>query len=122
MTARGDIELLKQAENLSRQAIEKRRTSPTVTREFGVAKLLQGDFDERRGDGSGGSAGAALRDVIADHADTLVHCSRPGMALQKIERAIELQPLTPEACISGRPPAPITRSANSRHRSIISAR
>jgi TolB-like protein/DNA-binding SARP family transcriptional activator len=97
LTARGDIELLKQAENLSRQAIEKRSDFADGYREFGVAKLLQGDFDESA-EAMEVAEGLAphYADVIADHADTLVHCSRPSMALQKIERAIELNPLTPD--------------------------
>ncbi|MDM9620582.1 hypothetical protein [Rhizobium sp. S96] len=97
LTARGDIDLLTQAENLAKKAIEKRSDFADGFREFGVAKLLQGAFDE--------SAEAMevaenlaphYADVIADHADTLVHCSRPSMALQKIERAIELNPLSPD--------------------------
>ncbi|MBB3965279.1 hypothetical protein [Rhizobium metallidurans] len=97
LTARGDIELLKQAENLARQAIEKRSDFADGYREFGVAKLLQGDFDESAEAMEVAEALAPhYADVIADHADTLVHCSRPGMALQKIERAIELNPLTPD--------------------------
>jgi TolB-like protein/DNA-binding SARP family transcriptional activator len=97
LTARGDIELLKQAENLSRQAIEKRSDFADGYREFGVAKLLQGAFDESAEAMEVAEALAPqYADVIADHADTLVHCSRPGMALQKIERAIELNPLTPD--------------------------
>ncbi|MBX4876369.1 hypothetical protein HJA87_04425 [Rhizobium bangladeshense] len=97
LTARGDIGLLKTAENSSRQAIEKRSDFADGYREFGVAKLLQGAFDE--------SAEAMevaenlaphYADVIADYADTLVHCSLPAMALKKIERAIELNPLAPD--------------------------
>ncbi|OWV78002.1 hypothetical protein ATY77_29475 [Rhizobium sp. R634] len=97
LTARGDIELLKTAETSSRQAIEKRSDFADGYREFGVAKLLQGAFDD--------SAEAMevaenlaphYADVIADYADTLVHCSLPAMALRKIERAIELNPLAPD--------------------------
>lgn len=36
-------------------------------------------------------------DIIADHADTLVHFSRPDLALQKIERAIQLNPMSPDS-------------------------
>ncbi len=97
LTARGDMELLKSAEEFATKSIEARNDLADGYREFGVAKLLQGAFDE--------SAEAMevaetlsphYADVIADHADTLVHCSRPGMALQKIERAIELNPLSPD--------------------------
>jgi len=97
LTARGDMELLKSAEEFATKSIEARNDLADGYREFGVAKLLQGAFDD--------SAEAMeiaetlsphYADVIADHADTLVHCSRPGMALQKIERAIELNPLSPD--------------------------
>ncbi|WP_349010742.1 hypothetical protein [Rhizobium sp. RCAM05973] len=36
-------------------------------------------------------------DVIADHADTLTHCSRPQLALEKISHAMELNPLSPDS-------------------------
>jgi tetratricopeptide (TPR) repeat protein len=66
-------------------------------RELGVTKLFLGDFDE---------SAAALQlaetlsphyaDVIADHADTLVHASLPAQGLEKIEQAIDLNPLCPD--------------------------
>lgn len=98
LTARGDLDLLKTAEASATRAMEANTEMADGYREFGVAKLLQGAFDE--------SAEAMelaetlsphYADVIADHADTLVHCSRPSMALQKIERAIELNPISPDS-------------------------
>ncbi|MDY6963167.1 MAG: hypothetical protein SV862_14870, partial [Pseudomonadota bacterium] len=35
-------------------------------------------------------------DVAADYADTLVHASEPRRALEKIEKAIDLNPLSPD--------------------------
>ena len=35
-------------------------------------------------------------DVIADYANTLVHASQPAEGLNKIERAIKLNPLSPD--------------------------
>ncbi|THK37141.1 hypothetical protein EHS39_15030 [Ensifer sp. MPMI2T] len=97
LTARGDIDLLKAAETFAAQAMGARADLADGYREFGVAKLLQGAFDESaEAMELAETLGPHYADVIADHADTLVHCSRPAMALQKIERAIELNPLSPD--------------------------
>ncbi|OCP35414.1 hypothetical protein [Ensifer sp. LC163] len=98
LTARGDIELLKSAEVFAMRAIDARRNLADGYREFGVAKLLQGGFDESaEAMELAETLGPHHADIIADHADTLVHCSLPGKALQKIERAIELNPLSPDS-------------------------
>jgi TolB-like protein/Tfp pilus assembly protein PilF len=97
LTARGDIELLQTAESLAKQATETRPDFADGYREFGVAKLLQGAFDESaEAMEVAESLAPHYADVIADYADTLVHCSLPAMALRKIERAIELNPLGPD--------------------------
>ncbi|MBY5440520.1 hypothetical protein [Rhizobium leguminosarum] len=97
LTARGDIELLQTAEVLAKQATETRPDFADGYREFGVAKLLQGAFDESaEAMEVAESLAPHYADVIADYADTLVHCSLPAMALRKIERAIELNPLGPD--------------------------
>ncbi|RUM25658.1 hypothetical protein EFQ99_13035 [Rhizobium vallis] len=97
LTARGDIELLKTAESSAKRATEKRSDFADGYREFGVAKLLQGAFDESaEAMEVAESLAPHYADVIADYADTLVHCSLPAMALRKIERAIELNPLGPD--------------------------
>ncbi|NRP20206.1 hypothetical protein LPJGGPFB_03465 [Ensifer adhaerens] len=98
LTARGDIELLKSAEGFAVRAIDARRNMADGYRELGVAKLLQGAFDESaEAMELAETLGPHYADIIADHADTLVHCSLPGKALQKIERAIELNPLSPDS-------------------------
>lgn len=97
LTARGDVELLKSAEAFASRAIEARSDMSDGYREFGIAKLLQGAFDEStEAMELAEILGPHYADVIADYADTLVHCSRPSMALQKIERAIELNPISPD--------------------------
>ncbi|MBY5533158.1 hypothetical protein HFO42_06075 [Rhizobium leguminosarum] len=97
LTARGDIELLQTAESLAKQATGTRPDFADGYREFGVAKLLQGAFDESaEAMEVAESLAPHYADVIADYADTLVHCSLPAMALRKIERAIELNPLGPD--------------------------
>ncbi|TCN29915.1 DNA-binding SARP family transcriptional activator [Sinorhizobium americanum] len=98
LTARADGELLSLAERHAKDAIERNEVLPTAHREVGVVKLYQGDLDE--------SLAALDRaeqlsphyaDVLYSHADTLVHASRPGEALEKLGHAISLNPLAPDA-------------------------
>ncbi|QKK24060.1 hypothetical protein [Rhizobium hidalgonense] len=97
LTARGDIDLLQLAETFAKQATGMRADFADGYRELGVAKLLQGAFDESaEAMEVAESLAPHYADVIADYADTLVHCSLPAMALRKIERAIELNPLGPD--------------------------
>ncbi|WP_160008850.1 hypothetical protein [Rhizobium sp. 18055] len=97
LTARGDAGLLKQAEGFAAQAIAARGDSADGYREFGFAKLLQGAIDESAEAMEVAEIlGPHYADVIADHADTLVHFSRPEPALRKIEHAIDLNPLSPD--------------------------
>lgn len=97
LTARGDSELLKTAEQRACQAIEIDETSAAGHRELGVIRLYRRDFD--------GSLEALDRaealspqfaNVIASYADTLVQASRPEEGLAKITRGIELNPLCPD--------------------------
>ncbi|MDL2406559.1 hypothetical protein PY650_12980 [Rhizobium calliandrae] len=98
LTARGDINLLKSAEEFAMQAIAARHNMADGYRELGVAKVLQGAIDESlEALELAETLSPHYADVIADHADTLVHFSRPDLALQKIERAIELNPLSPDS-------------------------
>lgn len=97
LTARGDRELLSVAEHHAKGAIESNEDLPGAHREFGVVKLYQGDLDESL---------AALdlaenlsphyADVLYSHADTLVHVSRPRDALDKLAKALSLNPLAPD--------------------------
>ncbi|AYG61378.1 hypothetical protein [Rhizobium jaguaris] len=98
LTARGDVDLLKSAEKFAMQAIAARHNMADGYRELGVAKVLQGAIDESvEALELAETLSPHYADVIADHADTLVHFSRPDLALQKIERAIELNPLSPDS-------------------------
>ncbi|MFS8144995.1 peptide antibiotic resistance protein [Rhizobium sp. BR 249] len=105
VTAQGNDELLHLAEQHALRAIERDPSSAAGHRELGVTKLYLGDVD---------ASVAALdlaeelsphfADVIYSHADTLVHASRPGDALDKITRAISLNPIAPDAylwCAAG---------------------
>jgi DNA-binding SARP family transcriptional activator len=98
LTARADDELLSLAERHAKDAIESDERLPTAHREAGVVKLYQGDVDESL---------AALdlaeqlsphyADVLYSHADTLVHASCPDKALEKLGKALSLNPLAPDA-------------------------
>lgn len=97
VTARGEPELLHAAERHAMQAIERCGDLTFGYRELGVTKLFLGGFDE--------SVEALLTaerlspqyaDVIADFGDTLIHASRPAEGLAKLEKAIELNPVTPD--------------------------
>ncbi|NNH68011.1 peptide antibiotic resistance protein [Rhizobium laguerreae] len=105
VTAQGNHELLRLAEQNALRAIERDPASAAGHRELGVTKLYLGDVD---------ASVAALHlaeelsphfaDVIYSHADTLVHASRPGDALAKIKKAISLNPIAPDAylwCAAG---------------------
>jgi len=82
---------------LAKRAGQTRSDFADAYRELGVARLLKGQFDESaEAMELAETCGPHYADVIADYADTLVHCSLPAMALQKIERAIELNPLSPD--------------------------
>ena len=96
LTARGDGELIRLAEDYANRAIVADPSLAFGFRQLGVAKLYLNDLDE---------SVVALKvaeelspnyaDGIASYADTLVHASRPADGLAKIERAISLNPLSP---------------------------
>ncbi len=96
LTARGDAELIRLAEDYANRAIVADPSLASGFRQLGVAKLYLNDFDE---------SVVALKvaeelsphyaDGIASYADTLVHASRPADGLAKIDRAISLNPLSP---------------------------
>ncbi|QWW70778.1 peptide antibiotic resistance protein [Rhizobium sp. WYJ-E13] len=105
LTTQGDPALLKLAEDQALRAIERDSESAAGHRELGVTKLYQSAVDD---------SVAALElaeslsphyaDVIYSHADTLVHASRPQDALEKIKKAISLNPIAPDAylwCAAG---------------------
>ncbi|MDM9625519.1 peptide antibiotic resistance protein [Rhizobium sp. S152] len=105
VTAQGNEELLRMAEQSAARAIERDEGSPGGFRELGVTKLYLGDVD--------GSVEALqlaeelsphFADVIYSHADTLVHASRPADALAKIQKAMALNPISPDSylwCAAG---------------------
>lgn len=97
VTAQGDARLLKRAEEEAGRAIATGQDIVGGYHQFGVAKLYQGAFDESiEAFKLAEVISPHYADVIADYADTLQHASQPREALEKVERAIKLNPLSPD--------------------------
>lgn len=105
VTAQGNAALLQLAETNAMKAIERDAALPGGYRELGVTKLYLGDVDESVAALSlAEELSPHFADVIYSHADTLVHASRPKDALAKIQRAMSLNPISPDAylwCAAG---------------------
>ena len=97
LTARGDADLLRQAEHFAEETIRIDERLPSGYRELGVVKLYARQFDESTAYLDRAEAlSPHYANVIASYADTLVQASRPDIGLKKIEHAIELNPLPPD--------------------------
>lgn len=97
ITARGDVELLKLSENYAKAAIDADGDDSEGFHQLGVARLYRGAFDESIELLEIAERNAPSHaDLIADHADTLVHASRLEEALAKIDLAFELNPFAPD--------------------------
>lgn len=97
VTARGDADLLKKAEQQAEEAVRTDRYLPSAYRELGVAKLYARQFDEsaehlERAE----TLSPNHANAVASYADTLVQGSRPDLGIKKIRRAIDLNPLPPD--------------------------
>ncbi|MFS8050426.1 hypothetical protein [Rhizobium sp. BR 314] len=97
LTSGGDKALLDEAENYAMRAIAARHDIADGYRELGLTKSFQRANDEsiealKLAEAlNPGHAG-----IIADHAEVLLHSSRPDLALEKIESAIALNPVSPD--------------------------
>jgi DNA-binding SARP family transcriptional activator/TolB-like protein len=97
LTARGDAELLRLAEDRAAQAIELDENSAFGHLEMGVIRLYRRDFDgSLEALDKAEALSPQFANLIASYADTLVQASRPEEALEKIKRAISLNPLCPD--------------------------
>lgn len=97
LTARGDKTLLSSAEASAKLAIKSNSELSSAYRELGVAKLYLGEVDESldaldRAE----TLSPHFADAIYSYADSLVHASRPSEGLDKIEKAISLNPIAPD--------------------------
>lgn len=97
LTARGDTELLLEAERLTSAAVERDETCSGALKELGVSQLYMGKIDEsldalQRAE----SVSPHYADALCSYADSLNHGSRPKAAYEKVVAAMELNPLSPD--------------------------
>jgi tetratricopeptide (TPR) repeat protein len=97
LMARGDRDLIADAQKLATRALEIDPEDARGHRELAVCQLYLGQFDESLD----AFAKAEQRnpqhaDLIVDFADALEHACEPARALEKIARAIELNPICPD--------------------------
>lgn len=98
LTARGDPNLLSEADQLARQAIEADPLQSSGYRELGMTQIYLGDLDHS-------VAALAHAEYLSPHhadglysfGDTLVHASRPAEALVKLGSAIDHSPIAPDS-------------------------
>ena len=95
--ARGDNELLGEAERLARRSLEIDPDDARGYRNLGLCRLYSGRFDESL-DAFGQAERRCLQhaDILVDYADALQHACDPEKALGKINAAIDLNPLAPD--------------------------
>ncbi len=97
LLARGDSGELARARELATRAVGADARCVHALRELGLAEQLAGRFVESLNAFElAESVGPQYADLLADHADALAHASKPQASLDKITRAIELNPLCPD--------------------------
>ncbi len=98
LLARGETELLAEAERLARLSIDIDPDDARGFRELGACTLYTSRFDESlEALRNAEERNPQFADLLMDYTDALVHACEPVTALQKIERAIELNPLCPDS-------------------------
>jgi tetratricopeptide (TPR) repeat protein len=97
LMARGDSELLVEAEQLAKRSLEIDPDDARGYRELGLCKAYSGRYDDSlEALAEGEQRNPQFADLLNDFADALVHACEPAAALEKISRAIELNPLCPD--------------------------
>ncbi|MGH6923571.1 MAG: hypothetical protein ACRED5_07505, partial [Propylenella sp.] len=97
LLARGDPDLLFEAERVANRSLEIDPDDARGHRELGVCNLYSGRFEEsldafRRAE----ARNPQFADLLVDFADALTHACEPRMGLEKITEAIKLNPLCPD--------------------------
>ena len=94
LTARGDPDLLSQSEHHAQSAVEVDPYEARGFRELGFCSLYRKDFDlSIKNYEKAELLNPHYADIIADYADALVHDGQIDKALEKINQAINLNPL-----------------------------
>lgn len=97
LLARGESQLLREAESIARQAVTIDAGDERGFRELGTCNLYAGRFDDCLDCfAEGERLNPQHADLLADYANALTHCGDVQTGLRKIERAIELNPLSPD--------------------------
>lgn len=97
LTARGDTELLLEAERLASTAVDRDETCSGALKELGVSQLYMGKIDESLDALERAEAVSPhYADALCSYADSLNHGSKPEAAYEKIIAAMELNPLSPD--------------------------
>jgi len=97
LMARGDNELLAEAEHLARRSLDIDPDDARGYRDLGLCKIYAGRFDESLEAFSHAERrNGQYADLLVDYADALQHSCEPSAALEKINRAIALNPLGPD--------------------------
>jgi DNA-binding SARP family transcriptional activator/TolB-like protein len=97
LTARGDSELLVQAEALARQAVSVSPDLAAAHRDLGLSLLYRGDVDESlQSFHEAERLSPHFADALCGYADALVHASKPAEGLEKIIKAMSLNPESPD--------------------------
>ncbi|MGN6101848.1 MAG: BTAD domain-containing putative transcriptional regulator [Devosia sp.] len=93
----GTTDILESAVLSAQRAIEIDPQDPTGHRALGRAALFLHRYeDSLRFFSDAENFAPNHADILAEHADTLMHNSRPREAWQRIERALDLNPLAPD--------------------------
>lgn len=97
LLARGDPDLLVEAEKLARRSLELDPDDARGYRELGACTLYAGRFDESlKAFREAETRNPQFADLLMDFGDALTHACEPAAGLQKITHAIELNPLCPD--------------------------
>jgi DNA-binding SARP family transcriptional activator/tetratricopeptide (TPR) repeat protein len=97
LTARGDGELLRQAEQTAQRAVSLEPELASAHREFALSKLYIGDVDASlEAFDQAEKLSPHLADAVCGYADALVHASKPAEGLAKIAKAMALNPICPD--------------------------
>jgi DNA-binding SARP family transcriptional activator/TolB-like protein len=97
LLARGEPELLTQAEDLARKAVRMDPLDARGYRELGLCRLYTWRFDESlEAYSEGERLNPQHADLLHDYADALLHSGQADEALVKVKKAMQLNPLCPD--------------------------
>jgi len=97
LMARGDLDLLGEAERLSRRSLEIDPDDARGYRDLGLCTVYEGRFDESlQAFSQGEQRNPQYADLLVEYANALQHSNETAAALQMVNRAIELNPLGPD--------------------------